>query len=114
MRPTCDHVVGTCGSHLVRASQLTGVLAGFTRALAFFRTTKLAVPALGQLTAHAHCSDCGARLDDESAADAIRAATSKAFEDDFKHGLGRESYIDWLLMPLPAAEPAVETPVPHV
>ena len=97
---TCDHLKGSYGSHLVRESQWDTVCAGLGRAVQFFNTTRLAVPSPGHLRSHAYCCDCGQRLDDAGADEVIFAALNSP--GGTAHT--RESYMDWLLAPVPTPE----------
>lgn len=96
----CNHVKGSYGSQLVHESQWDDVCAGLGRAVRFFNTTRLAVPAPGHLRAHAYCSDCGQRLDDAGAEESIIAALNGAPGPEHS----RESYMDWLLSPVPTPD----------
>tara|TARA_B100001105_G_scaffold12875_1_gene9430 strand:+ start:1259 stop:1573 length:315 start_codon:yes stop_codon:yes gene_type:complete len=96
----CDHVKGSYGSHLVRESQWGTVCAGLGRAVRFFNTTRLAVPPPGHLRSHAYCSDCGHRLDDAGSGEILIAALDSLTGPAHT----RESYMDWLLAPVPTPE----------
>jgi len=101
----CDHVKGSYGSRLVRESQWGTVCAGLGRAVQFFNTTRRAVPSPGSLRPHAYCIECGQRLDDSAAAELIIAALNSPAGPAHT----RESYMDWLLAPVPAPEKSPST-----
>ena len=108
---SCDHVIGTHGTRLVRKSQWVATAAQFAVGLHFFNTSeKGTVPHPGYLSAHAHCLDCGAKLDkgaalasiSETISEAVDACIGSGTTEPLGAGLSREVYLKWLSESVPA------------
>ena len=108
---SCDHVIGTHGPRLVRKSQWVATAAQFAVGLHFCNTSeKDSVPHPGYLSAHAHCVDCGAKLDkgaalasiSESISEAVDACIGSGTTEPLGAGLTRDVYLEWTGESVPA------------
>lgn len=90
---TCDHIIGSHGTRLLRVSEWQGAISAYAGALNFFGTTKLAVPFPGYIHAHAYCADCGTKLDEDLANGQLQSAVANPHAGS-DHD--RESFYRWL------------------
>ncbi|MEJ6003834.1 hypothetical protein [Paucibacter soli] len=102
----CDHVVGTHGSRLVRASQWQQACDNMALAIAFFNNTKLAVPHPGHLVSHEFCSDCGAKVEQDIYRERILSAVAQGVGATKAPTFCRKAYDSWIADPLNVLLPA--------
>ena len=101
---SCDHVIGSHGTRFIRKSEWTAALGYFSLGVHFHCITRAVVPPPGFVHPHAHCVDCGAKLD----LGAAKASVSEILSDAIDVALGTgavgsldpvmdvSTYINWL------------------
>jgi hypothetical protein len=112
----CDHVLGSHGARFIRLSEWTETLGHFAIGVHFFHSTRLPVPHPGYVTPHAHCLDCGAKLNiaatraslSETLTSAIDAVVGTTEDLPVETGMSLANYMSWLsVMSQPATQPDV-------
>ena len=100
----CDHVIGSHGTRFIRQSEWRQALAYFSLGVHFHCATRVAVPHPGFVRPHAHCVDCGTKLDfgaakaqvSEILSDAIDAALGTGTDECLDPVMDVPTYINWL------------------
>lgn len=100
----CDHVIGSHGTRFIRKSEWVQALGYFSLGVQFHCSTRVSVPHPGFVLSHAHCVDCGAKLDlgaakaavSEVLSEAIDAALGTGTHPPLKPVMDVPTYINWL------------------